>query len=1041
VFILIGAAVLIVLGLGFYLYKVSTVTGFEEKAELAAFELKSDQLDNYVGLCLRQVMSDGLRRVGQQGGWLDDPPNPFELEGYRTNVALPRIDAASPDYAAPPAWPKEGFSIFSSEPFPFSGKSLPFLCQKGGPNDARVTEYARPCPFGSYGEDSVQEDLARYAAFYLKECVRTNMLEEISGFTVEAKDPQVIVTLGEESVLAQAMFPIAFRAEGKETVKAFDFDTEIPVRLKKVFGLAEYLVSSDRFYLQFDIAESVGTPQWKTEFFDSDIIISTRCPRCSAPFSPPACAAPGACTDIINITDKLSSLEGESFSFLFARAPRPPALDWIHESSATPYGIPWDFVVVEGSTIAIEAKALDPDEDQVRFRFSGWKKDRVESWDAASCGEIGSDEGRDPFACMTARDFVGGEERMRLVAPDRIEIETKISIVDSGSGAVVEHPDLGAHLVRVEAEDEHGLKDWQDVRILVIGEPEAEAALGCSFPDAPELCVAADGTPIVSTEDPFVLDASGSIGMLGGAGFEWHFLDADGGSVADPITTSETLLTVPLGIDILANPPRASVFQRIFSAAGPHQVSLSLPDIGGLSDTVAIEVKRCLPYRAGDISLVPPYPYNRTDPFLSAHACCKADFTPAGPEKKCFEEKSYGSYFTFEDGRYLHPATGLTASPGYPVTWIAKDGSSAVTALGEEPGFIDAPGLDNDIFERTFSRSCSGEEPRRGNVCGGPASEAREVIMTGDCADFDRPGQNERCQGPPSVIPEFGAIHCEDYPPGETFETRHASYGIKDRDGGSPDGICLDIPAPSSGDGAGYNTPGPFFCVARCDGDGECRYASGCACQSAGNPSGGDSACDGLRSNLFAPGSPGAGHTSGGSRVFCSPACRTVEADAEAAACQWIVRGALPALPGLFDMGRPAERRCCGDDGSEVLTTTSGRTACCTQASSCVLPDGSCLGPGQVSGQHYCAAGTLKTCTAASECQYAGNRYCDGTTWQAFVPPRVTTDSMLCGTGPDTSIFYCGQCQASACTAKPDFCPPEKPVCDRVGAEFRCQAA
>ncbi|GEM_PF-4836587 len=1023
-------------GLGFYLFKLATVTEFEQKVEVAAYELKSSQLDNYVSLCLRQVMDDGLRKIGTHGGFINEPPNAFGLEdGAKISVAMPRFsELGTPDYPVPPDYPKPHFSIFSDEVYPFSGKALPFLCQKGGPNDVAIAEYARPCPYGSYGENSIQEQLGLYASIQLKECVSKSLLQDISGFQLETKDPQVIITLGEENMLAKATFPITFKAEGKETTKSFDFSTEIPVRLRKVFGMAEYLISNDRYYLNFDMDESYATQQWRTEFYDENMVINRRCPNCAAPFTIP-CTALATCTDVINITDKLSSIEGESFSFLFARSPRYPVLDWIHQSTATQYGVGWDYVVIQGSTITIEAKGNDPDEDALRFHFSGWKSEQSEKWDTTlpGCEDMELDDGQDTFACMRPRDFWADEERME-VHDATATIRTRIQYHDE-HGNPKDHldADLGVHTVHVEVEDEHGMKDWQDVKILVISEPEAEAAIGCLFPDAPALCRNADGTPIVSLEDPIVLDASASAGLAGGAGFTWSFRKPDGTSVADPIATNEIKTIAPL------RPNPLNVYKTIFKDLGAHLIGLALRDMPGVTDTVPVEVKQCYPYRIMDIASVPPYPYNRSDPFLAAHACCNSDSTLAGTEKKCFKEETYGSYRTFDDTIYRNPAAGLMIN--YPVTWIAKDGESESKPLGTPPALVAAAGIDNDIFKRTFERSCGTVTPpytaRRGNVCEGPAAETRDVIR--ECNDYKRPGQDERCEGPPSVIPAVGAILCEKYTPGETFESRNH---LDDRFGRPANGACIDILELSSGNGGVYNSSGPFSCAAQCDGAGECRSAANCACQNADNPDGGDSQCNGLKASLFAPGSDGAGTTAGGVRIFCSGQCRTVEADSSAPACQWTVRGALPALPNLFSPGRLPDKRCCGDDASEILTTTSGRTACCSAANSCVTPDGACLGPDQISadGQYYCRENTLKACASANECDYAGTYYCNGADWTPFAPPRTTTDNLLCGTGADGEISYCGQCQAKSCTAHAEFCPPETPVCNRVGNEFRCRA-
>lgn len=1042
VFILIGTAILIVMAFGFYIFKLTTVTQFEEKAEIAAFELKSKQLDNYVSLCLRQVMNNGLKRLGQQGGFINEPPNPLDVDSRRTNIAMPRFsEFGTTEYPFPPDYPAHGFSIFSTELYPFSGKSLPFLCQRGGPNDASVLEYARPCPFGSYGEESLQKDLGLYASHELKECVDASLLHEISGFEVETRDPQVTIVLGEESILAQAKFPITLAAEGEQTTKYFDFDTEIPVRLRKVFGLAEYLINNDRYYLNFLMNESYLQPQWRTEFYDNNINISKRCPRCGPPGG-----SPSNYVDVINITDKLSTIGGESFSFFFAVQPRPPVLDWIHQSTTTPYGREWDYVVVEGSTITIEAKGADPDEDRIRFVFSGWKQDYAEQWDTTIPGcedmsfdDVRLDEEQSPFDCMRYRDFWSDEDRME-VHENIATIQTKIAYHDNEGNVIGRlDADLGAHTVTVEVIDEHGMRDWQNVTILVIGEPQAEARLGCYFPDAPSVCQKEDGTPIISLEDPFVLDASASVGLLegGSANFEWQFLRPDSTSITDSITTRETSLVAPPNISIMV------IYRHIFMETGDYVINLLLPDMPGVSDAVPVEVVSCLPYRKDDMNIVPPYPYNRTDPFLSAHACCNADFTVSGPERKCFEEKTYGSYFTFDDTRYKHAPTGLAT---YTVAWQTRDGETDTRALGSEPDLLETPGIDNDIFERTFRRSCAageGEGPGeavRGNICAGSADETRRVITTGECADYQKPNQDERCEGPPEIIPPAGTIRCEDYAPGITFERR---YDRPDKMGRVANGTCIEIPAPSSNNGGRYNSSGPFFCVAQCNNGGECSYAANCVCQNTNNPSGGDSQCNGLQASLFASGSDGVGYTPSGTRVFCTSACRTVEADSSAASCQWIVRGSLPALPGLYTASRPIDKRCCGDDASEILTTTNGRTTCCSEANSCVMPDGSCLGNNQISAdnQYYCYSNDLKACSPTNECRYFGDSYCNGEDWIPFAPPRTTTDNLLCGTGADTTMSYCGQCQTGVCAAKPDFCPPEEPICGRIGSEFRCQAA
>ena len=147
--------------------------------------------------------------------------------------------------------------------------------------------------------------------------------------------------------------------------------------------------------------DSFLSEEWRTEFYDNNMNVTKSCPRCGAPGGSPL-----SYVDVIKITDKLSTLEGGSYSFFFGVYPRYPVLDQIKQSTAVVYGEEWDYVVVEGSKITIEAKVADPDEDDVEIRFSGWKQDSGsgEKWDTTvpGCEDMDLDEGKDPYDCINA---------------------------------------------------------------------------------------------------------------------------------------------------------------------------------------------------------------------------------------------------------------------------------------------------------------------------------------------------------------------------------------------------------------------------------------------------------------------------------------------------------------------------------------------------------------------------------------------------------------------------------------------------------------
>jgi hypothetical protein len=140
--------------------------------------------------------------------------------------------------------------------------------------------------------------------------------------------------------------------------------------------------------------------------------------------------------------------------------------------------------------------------------------------------------------------------------------------------------------------------------------------------------------------------------------------------------------------------------------------------------------------------------------------------------------------------------------------------------------------FNNDIFEQTFTRDCSGD---RGNTCTGDAKETRKVVR--ECQDDNGIGNSafnqEKCSGPDQYYFTNTALTndlpCQAYT-GVTFQSLS----------GSGTGICTSGPQCSNGNifEAYDNTKGPYkyTCDGQCSGDGTCNTPKNCLCDASCNP-------------------------------------------------------------------------------------------------------------------------------------------------------------------------------------------------------------
>lgn len=995
-FIIIAVLILFVFGLGSLIYKMTNLT-FEEKVEKAVERTKEKASENYISVCLKDSTEEAVRWVARRGGYAGQLGNGF---GGPQHTSL-NIAISNESLTPAPEYPYEGFSIFRGEPFAFGKKYLPFLCQKGGPNDLNVTEYARRCPAGAYGVDSIQKDLSLIIADGLKNCVNTESMDMSGEFEVEFADddPAVRIIYGEGGMLAEASYPFIFKKDDESMTKTVEFTYEVPIRFKKIYGLADYLIRNDLYYIDFDMSRDFFTQTRRSSDYDEAMRIMIEEMEDNK-------------TDIIHILDNRSVLDGKAVDFRFARQNRPPVLEPLPEEMS--------LSLTDGLKFKIQA--LDPDEDEIYVVFAGWrinydyddenKIDKVYNNRVLDYG-IGT-----PDKATSPKKY--GKEKEALIEDIEVyeEGEQVIFVVLGDDESMMQELYEELDSINWTVQDASGEAeqkimeyknsiDFQRLNITVGETVAVEPGEGCYFPDE-SYC---EG--IMSREDPVIADAGGtSLGTYG-----WT-IEQGGGSETFNVFDAYSIL--PPNYDDIDG--ILTIVSDLGNLEADNDAYL-IPDEGSSQTKSVVE---CVAYKSTEYNSYPPWPYNITDPYLSAHACCGNNNKYLDEDQPCFNDTWVGPIYSFDKEKYVE--TG-PEPPSYTINWEDLPGGLTITITkwSQFPPSNFPDELLNDIYERKVVRYCNST---RGNICTGKIIETITWLEScgGDDESFD-----EACSGAKISTGPYNA-GCENYQPGDTYESIYKGIGnfgvILARNDQVPTGSCKHEKARGTGDGGSFDDAGAWMCESGCNGAGGCNVPANCICDK-GNQ------CDGMSYDLI----KGKAIAKYGS-IYCDSSCNVVSGqgfDNNAAACIAEYGGPPNNYgPDVWNPARPPERRCCGNNdgpgGAEGGVPVDG--ACCENSAGCAIPGYECvekkkiktLNQGTTSQVSYlCIGGTPKTCRWVDECDVENIPldywWCSRTGWQEL--EGTTSDGMECGMSPpDTATHYCGVCSNGDCEPDDSLCPP-----------------
>ncbi|MFH1770462.1 MAG: hypothetical protein ABH828_02795 [archaeon] len=601
--------------------------------------------------------------------------------------------------------------------------ALPRLCDEEGPNKVNVTgEKAyqfKTCKGLSYGDNSIQEQLAAYISNKTNECVDFEIFENI-GYNITAiNKPETTVTFGKEELTVQTRYPFKVKI-GRKSVTAYAmFEVDKPILLKELYEYIYGLLEKEYKDLYFDIDRDYHT----SSGWDNKISVLKRT-------NPAWSCKNGICEngsfdDVYQVVDNRSNIRGQPLVFNFAIKNRIPALDYIDT------GFNYSIVVMEGDEINLKPFALDADENALLYTYGGWKEDFDDVFDEDCCLANPDDCYENPDKCV----FESGSG----VVPNAWTNSQIYLDTEQFANYKTTHADIGLHYTLVNATDEEGLVDYQEVTIMVADEPKVDATGKNTYEDI--------DPSFGSIEDPYILNAKSVSFFTMVEEYQWDDLEFEFSTVQEEVTIPE-ILGMPYDIMNIKTLP--------FTIPGIHEIKLKAKYTTPTDetewttpDTWKVQVENCLPHSNPGTT---PYPYNalpsdpfigysllysiEIDPFQADHTCC-VNYDYADIE--CFNYVDYGDFIAMQDREDIFRDIEDYPDSDVSGRYLFDEDANKIKNSGQLHNEDR-----NNVIKREFSRECSGD---RGNICSGEITET--YAIADNCGGYDTDTyQVELCRGP-----------------------------------------------------------------------------------------------------------------------------------------------------------------------------------------------------------------------------------------------------------------------------------------------------
>jgi hypothetical protein len=253
--------------------------------------------------------------------------------------------------------------------------SLPAICNFYGPNWWNISNASFTCETQDFNNDSLQQYLRLFIVNRTQQCVSFSQFEQ-GQFKISEGNVDALVALGNEDLFVSLRYPLEVSIRGQPPATKFlSFAYRPQVRIKKAYELATHLIG---FYGAQSLTKPPNTDGNNALFnitgddpndcydpiqgFNQPCILDgmrvnkTRdyCKDNLQPFCDPILPH-NQFTDILEIQDTKSIINGQPLRFFFSIENRPPALGFIDDQPASL------------NDLLIPIVARDPDEDPLTY--------------------------------------------------------------------------------------------------------------------------------------------------------------------------------------------------------------------------------------------------------------------------------------------------------------------------------------------------------------------------------------------------------------------------------------------------------------------------------------------------------------------------------------------------------------------------------------------------------------------------------------------------------------------------------------------------
>jgi hypothetical protein len=375
--------------------------------------------------CLVDSLEEGLVKIGSQGRlWNGDPGGSVTYSEYENGIPYGTQIYYAIAY-------HEDWDYINSYPCADNNIDTPDFCHYTHQEQVIDEDTADFGTKEDISRDDIQRDLKAYVINQSVECFQEYLMSNLSiAANIEEGDVEMDLSIEEVQIDVKVTYPINYVVNGETRYHLTDFSWNYPSDLESFLNAAVTKpLIREKENVTFNFSEE-NLEELTYDYNQLDITFTNYSNDMGD-------------TIIHYWLPAGKILKYQEYEFYFAIENRPPALDYISRYACTDY----DYLVVPGSDedvdgtglneINITAMALDPDDDNVTYSYLPNKS---------------------------------------LIGSGKLQWEFAQNYNTTNLPT-----DPGIYEMRFNATDEHGLSDWQDVRILVDEPMEVDIEVSTPF--------------------------------------------------------------------------------------------------------------------------------------------------------------------------------------------------------------------------------------------------------------------------------------------------------------------------------------------------------------------------------------------------------------------------------------------------------------------------------------------------------------------------------------------------------------------------------